>query len=223
MAAVTSAQVPPGLPSPTLTNPDMILPFDSPASDSPPQNAPRLPSPPGVAEAAAANGSSPQEASQTNGNAPKGHGVAPSANQQEFDRIRRVNGKIHGRVNGSADELSSGRISKASDGSLLACSPTYQDEFEPVTRGHMYAGSNSRNGQYTSAGRENGAPRPVDLEAFLEETEPGDSFATIKDHRMNVRSVLDEDENDPTSHAAMTKRAEEILANAKKRLTVRHA
>ena len=33
-------------------------------------------------------------------------------------------------------------------------------------------------------------------------------------------SILDEDENDPHSHAAMTRRAEEILANAKKRLTV---
>ena len=33
-------------------------------------------------------------------------------------------------------------------------------------------------------------------------------------------SILDEDEDDPQSHAAMTRRAEEILANAKKRLTV---
>ncbi len=33
-------------------------------------------------------------------------------------------------------------------------------------------------------------------------------------------AILEEDENDPSSHAAMTRRAEEILANAKKRLTV---
>ena len=33
-------------------------------------------------------------------------------------------------------------------------------------------------------------------------------------------SILDEDEDDPESHAAMTRRAEEILANAKKRLNV---
>ena len=32
--------------------------------------------------------------------------------------------------------------------------------------------------------------------------------------------ILEEDEDDPRSHAAMTRRAEEILANAKKRLTV---
>ena len=35
-----------------------------------------------------------------------------------------------------------------------------------------------------------------------------------------VRAVLDEDENDPLSHAALSVRAEEILANAKRRLTV---
>lgn len=33
-------------------------------------------------------------------------------------------------------------------------------------------------------------------------------------------AILEEDEDDPHSHAAMTRRAEEILANAKKRLTV---
>lgn len=33
-------------------------------------------------------------------------------------------------------------------------------------------------------------------------------------------AILEEDENDPYSHAAMTRRAEEILASAKKRLTV---
>ena len=34
-------------------------------------------------------------------------------------------------------------------------------------------------------------------------------------------AILEEDEEDPQSHAAMTRRAEEILANAKRRLTVR--
>ena len=33
-------------------------------------------------------------------------------------------------------------------------------------------------------------------------------------------AILEEDEDDPSSHAAMTRRAEEILANAKRRLTV---
>ena len=41
-----------------------------------------------------------------------------------------------------------------------------------------------------------------------------------RDSTYSPPSILDEDEDDPYSHAAMTRRAEEILANAKKRLTV---
>ena len=47
----------------------------------------------------------------------------------------------------------------------------------------------------------------------------GDHVET-RDSTYSPPSILDEDENDPHSHAAMTRRAEEILANAKKRLTV---
>ena len=47
----------------------------------------------------------------------------------------------------------------------------------------------------------------------------GDQVET-RDNTYSPPSILDEDENDPHSHAAMTRRAEEILANAKKRLTV---
>ena len=36
-------------------------------------------------------------------------------------------------------------------------------------------------------------------------------------------AILEEDEDDPNSHAAMTRRAEEILANAKRRLTVSYS
>ena len=42
-----------------------------------------------------------------------------------------------------------------------------------------------------------------------------------RDSIYTTPSILGEDEDDPYSHAAMTRRAEEILANAKKRLTVR--
>ena len=42
----------------------------------------------------------------------------------------------------------------------------------------------------------------------------------IRDSVYNPPSIIDEDDDDPCSHAAMTRRAEEILANAKKRLTV---
>ena len=42
----------------------------------------------------------------------------------------------------------------------------------------------------------------------------------LGDERRDARAILEEDEDDPTSHAALSVRAELILANAKKRLTV---
>ena len=42
----------------------------------------------------------------------------------------------------------------------------------------------------------------------------------LEDERKDARAILEEDEDDPTSHAALSIRAELILANAKKRLTV---
>ena len=49
---------------------------------------------------------------------------------------------------------------------------------------------------------------------------PDGDHVDIRDSTYSPPSILDEDEDDPHSHAAMTRRAEEILANAKKRLTV---
>ncbi|MCJ1461488.1 hypothetical protein MMC07_000085 [Pseudocyphellaria aurata] len=48
--------------------------------------------------------------------------------------------------------------------------------------------------------------------------EPHDMVSTPDHKEQGHRIILDEDENDPNSHAAMSKRAEQILANAKKRL-----
>ena len=47
-----------------------------------------------------------------------------------------------------------------------------------------------------------------------------EEISTLDPSDQAVRAILDEDENDPSSHAAMSKRAEKILANAKKRLLV---
>lgn len=50
--------------------------------------------------------------------------------------------------------------------------------------------------------------------------EPREEGSTLIHNEQGLRTILDEDENDPNSHAAMSKRAEQILANAKKRLLV---
>ena len=58
--------------------------------------------------------------------------------------------------------------------------------------------------------------RPVDG-PFDDKEEPSEDVDHPQDQ---VRAILDEDENDPFSHTALSVRAEEILANAKQRLTV---
>ena len=73
----------------------------------------------------------------------------------------------------------------------LASSPTLQADYE-------YRG---RNGDEEAAARDS-------------------DHVETRDSVYSPPSILEEDEDDPYSHAAMTRRAEEILANAKKRLTV---
>lgn len=55
---------------------------------------------------------------------------------------------------------------------------------------------------------------------FAEAAAQDSDQVETRDSTYSPPSILDEDEDDPHSHAAMTRRAEEILANAKKRLTV---
>ena len=72
------------------------------------------------------------------------------------------------------------------------------------------------------------APSPTLQEDYKQEDQNGYTEAAAQDNDhletgdsiYSPPSILDEDEDDPYSHAAMTRRAEEILANAKKRLTV---
>lgn len=72
----------------------------------------------------------------------------------------------------------------------LASSPTLQED-------HKYEG---QNGYAEAAAQDN-------------------DHVETRDSIYSPPSILEEDEDDPYSHAAMTRRAEEILANAKKRLT----
>jgi len=55
---------------------------------------------------------------------------------------------------------------------------------------------------------------------YADNAREDDELVETRNSTYNTPAILEEDENDPCSHAAMTRRAEEILANAKKRLTV---
>ncbi len=57
--------------------------------------------------------------------------------------------------------------------------------------------------------------------SYTDNVREDDDLVESRNTTYHTPSILEEDENNPYSHAAMTRRAEEILANAKKRLTVR--
>ncbi|KAL9104258.1 MAG: hypothetical protein Q9163_000754 [Psora crenata] len=178
-----------GLPSPTLTNPEMILPFDNNASSqasSPSMSA----SPPNLPSAPMKHEEHSRSRSMENKNRLKhaGQSLSPFRNGV----LSRGDGLARGR---SSSERGNGRIIyensrlwyRPSGMGPIASSPTLRDEYNNAATGRS---------------------------AESPEQEDGLAHSTYK-----PPSILEEDEDDPESHAAMTKRAEEILANAKRRLT----
>ncbi|KAL6717943.1 hypothetical protein ACLMJK_004028 [Lecanora helva] len=172
------------LPSPTLTNPDMILPDSSPspASSSPtPRQDRRLPSPPPIES-----------------NVSAGPGLV-------FDEKRGLKHRINNPVQTgvlrhqdgrprlrSSSERGSSRI--AFENSRLSFR---QDAEEPIASSPTI---HEDNGQR------------IYTESTKDDFEDAEGTYTTP-------AILEEDENDPNSHAAMTRRAEAILASAKRRLT----
>lgn len=119
----------------------------------------------------------------------------------------------------------------AHDGLLLASSPTFRNDFKSSSDGGSDDISNDHwegfdgpivgtvEVSYLEVSRHE-ADDLVSLDS-LQGTHSG--VSTPDENEPRLRSILDEDENDPASHAAMSKKAEQILANAKKRLLVRLA
>lgn len=111
----------------------------------------------------------------------------------------------------------------AHDGLLLSSSPTFRSDLKSSSDG----GSDDISNDHWE-----GFDGPIVETVVVSRNEVDDlvSLNRLQDSHTGVstpdgneprlRSILDEDENDPASHAAMSKKAEQILANAKKRLLV---
>ena len=179
------------LPSPTLTNPDMILPDSLPSPESSlsnPRQRQRPPSPPqienseyGRPRSALDEGSSIKDATCAM------HDPSPNSTLRHHDGSTRLRSSSERRNNGIV--LENNRLSYQTDGAIpFASSPTLLDD-----------------------------PKDYQQRIYTESTQ-GDY--NNGEGTYSTPAILEEDENDPNSHAAMTKRAEEILAIAKKRLNV---
>ncbi|CAF9909574.1 hypothetical protein IMSHALPRED_008409 [Imshaugia aleurites] len=168
--------------SPTLTNPDMILPDNPPSSahssPSTPKKTQRLPSP------------SPTDYQHTTSD------LVSDERPREKDAmfspfkngiLRRHDGSTKRRSTAERDD---GRTTPKEE-TALASSPTLQADYD----------YKAQNGHEVTAAQDS-------------------DHVETRNSVYSPPSILEEDEDDPHSHAAMTRRAEEILANAKKRLTV---
>ena len=188
MQLLPSSHVSAPIPSPTLTNPDLILPLDHPSPEE--RSFPKMKEAE-LDERDSRSGFRDLKLRSKHNNqslSPFRNGILAqneaqtrpkTSSDRGYGRIRVADTRLSYRPNG---EGSSNRLPAASQ------SPVAGEGFE-------------------EAG----------LERLSESPELGEHAA----HEIyKTPSILDEDENDPESHAAMTRRAEEILANAKKRLTV---
>ncbi|KAG8533262.1 uncharacterized protein KY384_002045 [Bacidia gigantensis] len=186
MQVLPATHMPARMPSPTLTNPDLILPFEHLSSEETSRvkmKDPQLPSPIADDERYSRSGSIDHKPRLK----PANQSLSPFRNgilaQNDAQVMRSNSERGHGRI-----KVENSRLSyRPNGGSPTTSSPTAQANVNDLR-----------------------------MDRFSESPEEDDHplHNTYK-----TPSILDEDEEDPESHAAMTRRAEEILANAKKRLT----
>ncbi|KAL8766339.1 MAG: hypothetical protein Q9209_006866 [Squamulea sp. 1 TL-2023] len=199
------------IPSPTLTNPDMILPDDSHAHQRP----------------------SPQ---QINGPStlPQWHDSSTTIDGQMKSAVRNLFGNGHRLRHRSSEKALKTQepldirpqskqleLSRRSTNSAMASSPLLHEEF----------GSKSMGGPLPRDGPNDNWDPLDDGSVISESVSPlveaeRDSYimsdnGSLDGYRFSdrFRKAIDEEDDESYSHAAMSVRAEEILANAKKRLT----
>lgn len=209
--------------SPTLTNPDMILPYGSRSS--------------------AAATSSPRDLHRFSTHSSTSGSLTSGDDGEEIMRrgVRRIFGNgVKSRREGlnppmQTDEASVGGVRCAESkhshysgqkggNTVLASSLKLHDTYD--NKSSSNAGSDEISNGYwegfdgpiieMAAGSTDGHEQ----ESLNGREEARDIGSTPDHNEHGLRTILDEDENDPNSHAAMSKRAEQILANAKKRLLV---
>lgn len=208
MALLSSQAVylPTAMPSPTLTNPDLILPYRS-SSLSAPYSTSQRPE----RSRALANrddGNLKESMRQLLGKGGRldrsgSDPVMPYMQSQNRDWTRL--GDQQGRQ-------------KSRERLFLTPSPTSDDEYAfthpKIINGHWQGFDGPGEETVIQSHQQPSHRSPEAKHAPRKKSPPPVNGS------QEIRAILDEDEDDPHSHAAMSRRAELILANAKKRLLV---
>ncbi|KAI9875479.1 MAG: hypothetical protein M1830_008421 [Pleopsidium flavum] len=233
MELQSSIKLSPGPPSPTLTNPDMILPYTVYPLNPKPSPANR-PSPPSEAIGERLNSQLPNQVSEkaisnarsvTPGNTPP---LGSYGSGTMLPDIEEVDTTPKG---GRSRRTSSGsrtpplvwppRLATTQRGGSIHVEPY----LKRLSHGSSSVGSEDFD--FGHWGGFDGAAS-VDGESVFQDEEEDNSLAAAHAGYGTVQlsngiqrkdTVLEGDHEDPFSHAALSKRAERILANAKKRLT----
>ena len=239
MALVSQAQDAFVPPSPSLTNPEMILPYSPSYKDSIISTS-RRPVPQESAESFATSGPMSGQPSQTNAPWSRQTAQQTSNNKQrpsmpgEWQTEEDVNAlKVpiaHG-PNGAKRKSGAKFISTILDPRLRAGLTVENCEYSPS----IYSPTESELGGRSPYPKSPYSKSPYPKSPYQNSEGPNlkspyqamdnpyqaeQASAEDDDQQDTVRTILDEDENDPFSHTALSIRAEEILANAKQRLTV---
>ncbi|KAL8794477.1 MAG: hypothetical protein Q9195_002950 [Heterodermia aff. obscurata] len=202
MQLLSTFHPPNGLPSPTLTNPDMILPYGSPADPTPaaPGSAQQIPSPPPFEKTASAEGSDTDGGDEMKG------------------AVRKLfrNGDRSKTQNTADREATNPRDSDSGmDGSSVLASPPVLHDDQALS-GTQAAESDWNGFDGAQGGRDTPDEEMAD---FKDVGLPTYAFPPLDNEKDGFSAPPDIEDDDPYSHAAMSIRAEQILANAKKRLT----
>lgn len=209
------------LPSPTLTNPDLILPYRS-----------------SSLSASSVAQKHPQQYS-THGRTGRRRGVANYDGGRLTESMQKLFGSdvkldrsgsdpvMPFMQNQSRDRTTVGGYQvrqKSKERLFLTPSPTPDDEYEHTSTGE-FRHPRIINGHWQGF---DGPSEEIVLHEYPTRSQGSHEAKAIQHDKspapvngsQEIRAILEEDEDDPHSHAAMSRRAEHILANAKKRLLV---
>ena len=207
--AYTRTTMPSGLPpSPTLTNPDMILPYQA--------------GPPNRWQQTSSSESSPETSRQQFENVSSASVNEPRPTRSDAPETKR-------RLKPAGQSLSPFRngVLSRPGGPTRARSVTERDKgsdgrirFENSRLSYRPAATTEKVIVSAPTHKSEYSPHRVIIIEDDEQSEATLDKDYTPDNTYKTPSILEEDEENPNSHMAMSKRAEEILANAKKRLTV---
>ncbi|KAL8718742.1 MAG: hypothetical protein Q9225_004160 [Loekoesia sp. 1 TL-2023] len=207
-----ASQLPARMPSPTLTNPDMILPD--------PQSERNAASPPQADD--------PSALPQWHHSPTQNDGQMKSAMRTLFGnghRLRHTNSEKALKIQEPSDtrpQSKHSELSQPSANSALASSPLLHEELEGKKTGGTLPGDETSDSLDAlddgSVISESISPLvDAEREEFLMSENGGIDGYKFSDR---FRKAIVEEDDEAYSHATMSVRAEEILANAKKRLNV---